>query len=378
VRQRRWPSDFWLFLVLGVAVVISACGGQDGVGGNGCGSCGNGRGTEASIVIPDLPFWENPILEIDALLIADHGSEYCAESREAPSSADFLLGYLALRSSDDLCQMPPAKEELGKILGSLYLSGFFGGVWLRDALHPREVDPQGLATAMMPAMGAASLGEIPGGESQPVFHFLTNVAENLIDTGLEGQSVFVANFLSLNPFLMIYGYNLGYLEYIMANPPLGVLPPEKVIECQDFLDCEQPGAVLATLEKYKPVLDNLYSRDPSASQNPSGLRWLQLNRAVETWGKSSKAIGESVWKNIMDMSSMRAPAYELLVDLSAGFMLVAELSLLPTMQGYAEQDLEAGRCGLFQEAAMVVWAGSYFMGLASSLPEGTFPELQCP
>ncbi len=378
MRQRRCLTDLWWFFILGVAVVLPACGDQGGPGGDWRGSDGGSRGAETSIIIPDMPFWDNSVLEIDPLLIQDHGSEYCAGGREAPSSADFLLGYLALRSSDDLCQLPPDKEVLGKVLGSLYLSGFFGGVWLRDALHPRDADPEGLARTLMSAVVAAPPEEIPEGESQPVFRIIANVAGSLIDTGLEGRSVFAANFMSLYPFLMIYGYNLGYLEYILANPPLGVVAPENVFECREFLDCEQPGTSLATLEKYKPVLDNLYNRETLADQGASSFRWLQLNGAIEDWGRSSKVLGESVWMNIMDMSAMRAPAYELLVDLSAGFMLVAELSLLPTMQGYAEQDLEAGRCGLFQEAAMVVWAGSYFMGLASSLPEGTFPELQCP
>lgn len=52
-----------------------------------------------------------------------------------------------------------------------------------------------------------------------------------------------------------------------------------------------------------------------------------------------------------------------------------ELCLLPTMLGYAEVDTEAGKCGLLQEAGMMVWAGSYCMGLASKLSEGTSPAL---
>lgn len=52
-----------------------------------------------------------------------------------------------------------------------------------------------------------------------------------------------------------------------------------------------------------------------------------------------------------------------------------ELCLLPTMPGYAEGDTEAGKCGLLQEAGMMVWAGSYFMDLASELSKGTFPAL---
>lgn len=66
-----------------------------------------------------------------------------------------------------------------------------------------------------------------------------------------------------------------------------------------------------------------------------------------------------------------------LVDLSARFMLVSELTLLPTVKAYAENDETAGRCGLLQQAGMMAWLVSYAFGIGSSLPEGTFPELNC-
>ena len=75
---------------------------------------------------------------------------------------------------------------------------------------------------------------------------------------------------------------------------------------------------------------------------------------------------------------MTDEAYGPLIDLSARFMLVSELTLLPTVKGYAEYDEESARCGLLQQAGMMAWLGSYVMGLSSTLPEGTFPELNCP
>ena len=79
-------------------------------------------------------------------------------------------------------------------------------------------------------------------------------------------------------------------------------------------------------------------------------------------------------KHIMNQN-MDKETYALLLDLSARFMLVAEMSILPAMKGYAEADSDACRCGLLQQAAMIVWAGSYFMGLSSDVPAGTFPSI---
>jgi hypothetical protein len=45
------------------------------------------------------------------------------------------------------------------------------------------------------------------------------------------------------------------------------------------------------------------------------------------------------------------------------------------MKGYAEGDPDACRCGLLQQAAMIVWAGSYFMGLGSDAPAVTFHSI---
>jgi len=82
--------------------------------------------------------------------------------------------------------------------------------------------------------------------------------------------------------------------------------------------------------------------------------------------------------NFMRTSEISSSIYNLLLDLSARFLLVSELTLLSMMKGYAECDYDAGKCGILQEAGMTIWATSYFMGLTSDLPEGTFPELECP
>lgn len=67
--------------------------------------------------------------------------------------------------------------------------------------------------------------------------------------------------------------------------------------------------------------------------------------------------------------------YNPLVDLSARFMLVSELTLLPIIKRYAGYDETAGQCGMLQQAGMMAWSGSYVIGLSLFLPEGTFPEL---
>ncbi|MCD6569725.1 MAG: hypothetical protein J7L53_03380 [Deltaproteobacteria bacterium] len=337
-------------------------------------------GIAQTVTIPPMPFWDNPTIEIDETLILQLASDYCSDAGGEASSPAFFLGYLPLWSVDELCQISPDKAQISKFLGNLYISGYFGGVWLRDALSTNNVDPENVSMPLKQAMPEALREKMELGNDALIFYALTCLVGGLIDVALEGYNslIFIANRLSIEPFLMLYGYNWGYLDFMLENPPDGIVPPDDLIICNRFLDCQMPDAKLVTLTQYKPVLDKLYTPPIWRWWDSSSWKWLEMRTALEIWGKGSVAAGEGVWEHIMSDSELSEPAYNLLIDLSARFLLVAELSLLPTMEGYAEYDGDAGGCGLLQEAGMIMWAASYFMGLHSLQPEGTFPELCCP
>jgi hypothetical protein len=360
--------------------VISGCDtNADGTMGNDpadgqleiCAACENQAVGNPRVVIPSYPFWNTDVIAVDMSLIRKAAAEFCAEKGAEANAPEFIMGYLPLWSADRLCGSDGGQTAVAALLGNLYISGYFGGLWLRDALGGGE-ELQDMQGTLKGILEDAAADEADFSGSRPVFMILTSIARMKVNTAISGNDLAtrIADRVSLDPFLMIYGYNWGYFMYILDNPPDGMVPPEGYDEvCPRFMDCDIPGVTLETMRTYKPVLNSLYA--------PETPRWVEVNSLMRLWGQGAVATGENVWGIIMANSTMSQPAtYELLLDLSGRFMMMAELSLLPAMKGYAEGDMAAGRCGLLQEAAMIIWAGSYFMGLGSDQPDGTFPELQ--
>jgi hypothetical protein len=103
-----------------------------------------------------------------------------------------------------------------------------------------------------------------------------------------------------------------------------------------------------------------------------------MARLVTRWGEGSVDSGRAVWERILERSSFSESSYETLLELSAGFLLVSDVTVLAGMTAWAEREPEIGRSATLLQAGLVVWAGSYFLGLSSSSPPGTFPEVVCP
>lgn len=175
---------------------------------------------------------------------------------------------------------------------------------------------------------------------------------------------------SLPGQLSTFGYNLGYVEVLLENPPEGITPDPDVLICGDyFLDCQSAYLALGILTTFEPALTHL--------QNPDTPLWWRMDQLVQTEGVPAEVIGRAVWEAILADNPVAPAAYEPLLNLSAGFLLVSEATVLANMTAWAEQQPEAGRCGLLLNAGLSTWAGAYFMGLASDAPAGTFPELIC-
>ena len=328
-----------------------------------------------TIVIPEnTRFKENAHIKLDKNLMAQIGAGYCMESGGDPDALDFYGGYLPMLSADQFCHSVFNKEQMQNYLGNMYISGLYGGLWLRDVLfsNPQDGERNKMIDMLRKMIPAAAVPAADSGFDQSIFEGFANAAGAAVDVSLTGtaKEVRVANHLFVPAGLIIYGYDYGYYYYLIDNPIEGIPPFEDPLLCNDFMDCRMAAYELETLTRYKPVLDSLF--------NPPSLEWIEMNLAAIIFGKGSVALGDLAWESIMARSTMFDNAYLPLIDLSARFMLVSELTLLPTMKGYAESDEAAGRCGLLQQAGMIVWLGSYVQGLASTLPEGMFPDIICP
>ena len=363
--------SFRLSIVFVFIAVLSGCGNNND---NDVQSSGNVDSLKTSLMtvtvnIPEFPFKENKAVTIDKGLIEIFAQQFVIEEGEGKTDAEFFLGYLPLKTADMLCSESNGYET-ARLLGNLYVSGYFGGIWLRDALDGNTLEAKDFFRNASPDDIKAMLGS---GDNSLIFNILMMMAGSKIKrAGSNDLIALAACRVSMPGFLLIYGYNWGYFDYILKNPPEGAGDISEPCNCSRLLDCNVPGLTLETLNQYKGSRDLL--ENPKNATGIPVLRWYEMRLLTDIWAKGAVNTGSDVWKRIMN-ENMDKDTYTLLLDLSARFMLVAEMSILPAMKGYAEGDPDACRCGLLQQAAMIVWAGSYFMGLSSDAPAGTFPSI---
>jgi hypothetical protein len=367
-------GGFRLYLIMVFIAVLSGCTSSkcndDDVQFSAGTESDEKRLMTVTVNIPEFPFNENKVVTIDKDIIGTFAQQFAIEEGEGKTDAEFFLGYLPLKTADMLCSGNVNHYEINRLLGNLYVSGYFGGIWLRDALGGNAMNSRSFLNDSLPSDFKDAAGS---GDNTLVFNILMAMAGSKVKrAGSNDFTALAACRLSMPSFLLIYGYNWGYFDYILKNPPEGAGGIEQPCNCSRMLDCNVPGLTLETLDKYKSSRDLL--EDPENAKGISVLKWYEMKALTGIWANGAVNTGSGVWENIMN-ENMDKDTYMLLLDLSARFMLVAEMSILPAMKGYAEGDTDACRCGLLQQAAMIVWAGSYFMGLGSDAPAGTFPSI---
>ena len=195
----------------------------------------------AEVDLPDYPWWPNNTMVVDEAHLANKAGEYCATGQVDP--VQFYLGWLPLQGFDAVC--PATAEERDQILGDLYVSGYFGGLWLRDALDD------------VAARRAADLAKTNTAVERLVFAALEAQVGHTVQRGEDGSSaqVLVASRAGAPGLLGIYGYNLGYLQVLFENPSPGATTPPDALVCGDYLlDCASPYQDLAILDTFAPAI----------------------------------------------------------------------------------------------------------------------------
>ena len=139
-----------------------------------------------SIVLPVLPFTDSASVKVDRDLITGMAQAYCLQAGDTASGPAFFLGYLPLAAADALGGEGLDADMAARHLGSLAVSGYFGGVWLRDALADRQaaqaLSAFGLGVLLLDDQ--ATSRRAPG--SAPVFGVLAAMAESALSIALTG------------------------------------------------------------------------------------------------------------------------------------------------------------------------------------------------
>jgi hypothetical protein len=276
-------------------------------------------------------------------------------------SAHFFFGDLAVASLDALADPNVTPDQTRLLLGNLATSGYFGGIWLRDNLRDTSSSTASLNTSATASPGPLSPSAIG-------IHLFDALAAGLVGASQSsrGWVVRAAAHVSVPVLLALYGYNKGYLDVVLENPPAGVPSMQDTLSCTGFLACNSSAFPLELATKYDGALDNL--------DNPASPRWLEM-AAWTTVLQTATGAGRFVWEAIAAGGGFSPASYAALVDLSSAYLMVTKAAVLSSMIAYADDDTGVGRSSLGLQAGLWMWSGAYFAGLASGAPAGTLPEI---
>ena len=336
-------------LALVLAVLVSSCGGSAAEG--------PARAPlDARVVVPDYPFEQNAAITVDTDRLDALARAFIAGGGGAEEIPRFLFSYVPQAAFDALGSKD--LQDLEAQEGLLYLSGFFGGVWLKGVLHPEE------ALERMPAPLARA-----NGPELDLFRLLAVAVQGLNDSARSFDFAAGEAFLrsTIDAFVVLYGYNQGYLQSILERPPAGARPPADFLVCPHFMGCRTPVRGLKLLEDLLPLADRL--------ARPPDERWEAMNEIVERVGPPSYDRGYGVWSGFLTTENMRPADYDVLLDLSAGFLAYCQALVLTAMDAWTAEDDEAGSTAVALGAGMTAWAGGYAVGLVSDVPGDLLPRI---
>ena len=309
-----------------------------------------------SVDLPPMPVSKTRAYRVSQPAITDVATAYVAAGGDPADSPRFFFGDLATSSLDILASRSLTRDQAHVEMGNLAVSGYFGGIWLRDSLRaappqPVQPVPAGSQTGgVVSAIGLRMFSQLVAG--------LSTASEVPLISSLTAHA-------SVPVLLALYGYNKGYLEYLLDNPPAGVPSMRDTLTCKGFLDCNSSLVNLEIANRYDGALVDL--------AHPPTLRWAQMKLWSSVLELTTGA-GRFVWK-IIGAGGFSPASYASLADLSSAYLMISKAATLASMQSYADRDRELASAALLLQGGLWMWSGAYFSGLASNAPRGTIPTI---
>jgi hypothetical protein len=323
--------------------------------------------------VPAVPFPLASAFAADRVLLDELACLACGLPTR-PDDARFFYGTLALASADALFGpagdgMDLPARSVSSWLGNLNLSGWFGGRYLTTTVAI-GLGEEGAGTgAALPLSGAevrvALLRALRGG----TFAGLDASVGGLVHLADRGDAASVRRSAAGLVLLMglVHGYNRGYLEVVLEHPPEGTAPPPP-LQCGPWLGCRAAELPLQALDALAPSAARLDS-----SEEPT---WQLLRESLRRIGAAAVPSGRAVWTELLRTDGFDPLAYDSIVELSYGFLEVTEAAMLALAEGVAG-DVQVGRRGLLLAAGLLLWSGSYLLGLTGGDGSPDLPGLRC-
>ena len=306
------------------------------------------------IEIPEHPYYETDALRRDEALLDELVQGYRIDSKSKHDPATFLFGFAPARLFERAFTRPPQKLPIEGYAWVLFLSGYFGGLWLRTRMREAQLD------SMLTQLGSPPTPE--------AFQIVVTRARGGTSAARGSDADALAYAEGILPELVAgFGYNQGYLQEILDRPPKGARAPRGFLIPGGALWCGYRNPHLEILAGLHDVSQKLrYSHD--AEWNRLG-HWIPAAQAEET------ERGQIVWSSGFSVRGFSQRSYEQLLDLSASFLEVMQATALTAVRAIAESDANSARHAAAAHACLGPWGSAYSLGLMDNRFDTTGPRL---
>jgi hypothetical protein len=277
----------------------------------------------------------------------------------------FLFGTLPIEVFDQI--FADEDPDTASLLWLLYLSGYFGGRWLRGEIADAQPDAplvgfsqppteESFSTSMDRAAEALAARESGGAD------VVDYARSSLFDTPPPADDPEAEPIRGLTDG---FGYNQGYMLEILESPPEGLATPDEyVVTCTDDLfSCEYATQKLAALPGYEERAAGLEG-DPA---------WDELAAELLPVQQAAIPRGRSVWSSGLSVQGFSQESYDQLLDVSSSFLEVIQAAALAASTSSAEEDDELAATSALANAAIIVWLDAYTAGLINGEGEIELP-----
>ena len=296
------------------------------------------------VTLPDYPWCESSVMATDQRLL-----DALAAKLGGGSMTEFLFAAVPLVVLGDLLTADPGELPLPGYIWLMHLSGYFGGVWLRDQIAQAQPAAPLLGVSVPP--DAEAFGSL-----------VTGIEESLTAWRGEDAAVLSYSEAQLDGHVDGYGYNRGYLLQILDEPPRGLRSPP------GFLQVDGPLACRYKLEELRG-LDGLRGRFVRGTAD-----WTALVDRVVATETAADGRGRTVWSTGLSVQGFPQSEYEQLLRLSAFFLMGTQAVALADAIALATGDAATGRRGALLAAGLLPWSRSYIMGLLEERDNADLPS----
>jgi hypothetical protein len=302
-----------------------------------------------TVELGEYPLWPNPAIvedrpSLDALAAA---YVHALGGGETPDMPRFLYGRVAVAAFDAV--FAGRAPETTSTLWQFWVSGYFGGVWLRSEIDRAQP-------------GTSTIGGIETAPTEDAFLVIAGAANDAlvaIDAGGEELVSYCDAALLpsegggggfVNGLVENFGYNQGYMLQILEQPPEGLVTPDTYqIECRGTLSCTYAS----------PKLDALADLVARATGDDYDTR----RTAFADVEDGAIARGRAVWSGGLSVAGFPQRSYEQLLDVSSSYLETVHATTLACLITSVEADSELGARAALANACMNVWLAGYQTGL---------------